>query len=117
MYLMGLFTLCGAYGSGSLLRHLHNIATVWCGFLRVCEWVPTGVCVFPRAVTAARLSSVPAGLRAQAGRAIRAVGRDGYKATFAVAGVKKPAAAGFSGLVLSNQAVVSASPSSPPFCW
>ena len=34
-----------------------------------------------------------------------------------VAGVKKPAGAGFSGLVLSNQAVVSASPSSPPFCW
>ena len=76
-----------------------------------------GFAFFRERVTATRLSSVPAGLRAQAGRAIRAVGRDGYKATFAVAGNKKPAAAGFSGLVLRNQAVVSASPSSPPFCW
>ena len=76
-----------------------------------------GFAFFRERVTAARLSSVPTGVKAQSGSAIRAVGRDGYKATFAVAGVKKPAVAGFSGLVLSNQAVVSASPSSPPFCW
>ena len=35
LYLIGLFTLLGAYESSGLLRYFHNMTTVWCDFLKL----------------------------------------------------------------------------------